>query len=118
MWQAMDRAGIIRPQLSEQQAADLYAFFAGGYHPDKPGDSVQGRRVYEAKLCASCHDAEDTGVPRLTARAGGYSSFSLVASLLQHGRGMLSRMVAKNLQWQKLSDDDLGNLIAYLNSRK
>jgi len=31
---------------------------------------------------------------------------------------MLSRMVAKNLQWQQLSTDEVGNLIAYLNKKK
>jgi mono/diheme cytochrome c family protein len=118
MWQAMDRQGIKRPQLTERQATDLYAFFAGGYHPDKPGDGKLGRQIFEAKLCASCHEAEETGAPRLTARAGGFSSFSLVAGLLQHGRGMLSRMVAKQLRWQQLSDDEVGHLIAYLNAGK
>jgi mono/diheme cytochrome c family protein len=118
MWNAMDREGIQRPQLTERQAADLYAFFAGGYNPDRPGDAKLGGKIYEAKLCASCHDAEETGVPRLAGRAGEFSPFSLVASLLRHGRGMLSRMVAKDLQWQQLSADEMGNLIAYLNAKK
>ena len=118
MWKAMDREGIQRPQLTERQAADLYAFFAGGYNPDKPGDAKLGGKIYEAKLCASCHDAEETGVPRLAGRAGEFSPFSLVASLLRHGRGMLSRMVSKDLQWQQLSADEMGDLIAYLNAKK
>jgi cytochrome c2 len=118
MWQAMDRQGIRRPQLTEKQAADLYAFFAGGLNADKKGDAKLGQQTYEAKLCASCHDAVETGAPRLTARPGGFSPFSLMAALWQHGDGMLSRMVAKNLQWQQLSRDEVGNLIEYLNSRQ
>ena len=118
MWQAMDRAGIKRPQLTAQQAADLYAFFAGGFNPDKPGDAGRGRQIYQGKLCASCHDAVETGAPRLAGRPEGFSSFSMVSSLWMHGGGMLSRMVAKNLQWQQLSTDEVGNLIAYLNTKK
>jgi mono/diheme cytochrome c family protein len=117
MWEAMDRAGIKRPQLTEQQAADLYTFFAGGRYPDKPGDARAGREIYQAKFCASCHDAVETGAPRLAGGAGAFSSFRLVASLWRHGGGMLSRMVSKNLQWQRLSGTDVGNLIAYLNTR-
>lgn len=118
MWQAMDRAGIKRPQLTAQQATDLYAFFAGGFNPDKPGDPARGRQIYQGKLCASCHDAVETGAPRLAGRPGGFSSFSMVSSLWMHGGGMLSRMVAKNLQWQQLSTEEVGNLIAYLNTKK
>lgn len=56
--------------------------------------------------------------PDSPGRPGGFSSFSMVSSLWMHGGGMLSRMVAKNLQWQQLSTEEVGNLIAYLNTKK
>jgi mono/diheme cytochrome c family protein len=118
MWQAMDQAGIKRPQLNEQQAADLYAFFAGGWKPDKDGDSRKGRQVYGAKLCESCHDSEISGAPKLDAVAGRASAFFMVAALWEHGDGMLARMVSRNVQWQQLSTDEMGDLIAYLNARR
>jgi mono/diheme cytochrome c family protein len=118
MWQAMDREGIRRPQLTEKQAADLYVFFAGGFNADIKGDSKRGQQIYEAKFCASCHDAVETGAPRLSGRARSRSSFSLVAALWRHGGGMLSRMVAKNLQWQQLSSGEVGDIIEYLNVKQ
>jgi mono/diheme cytochrome c family protein len=118
MWQAMDRAGIQHPRLTEQQAADLYAYFAGGPYPDKAGDAAIGRQVFEAKLCASCHEAAYTSAPSLAPLAGRVSAFSMVATLWQHGAGMLSRMTSQNIQWQQLSTDEMTNLIAYLNAKK
>jgi cytochrome c len=118
MWQAIEKAKIQRPQMTPQQAADLFAFFAGSHRTDKIGDAAQGGKLYQAKYCASCHDESHLGAPNLAAQAGKYSSFSMVSSLWQHGSGMLARMVAKNNEWQKLTPEEMTNLIAYLNSKK
>jgi cytochrome c2 len=118
MWQAMDKAKIQRPPMTSQQAADLFAFFAGGHRADKMGDAALGGKLYQAKYCASCHDESYLGAPNLAAQAGKFSSFSMVASLWQHASGMLSRMVSKNTEWQKLTPEEMTHLIAYLNSRK
>ena len=118
MWQAMEKAGIGRPQVTEAQAADLFAFLAGGRRPEKRGDAGLGRQVYQAKFCALCHDDPYSGAPSLAPLAGHVSSFSMVATLWQHGGGMLSRMVAKNRAWQNLAPEEMAHLIAYLNARK
>jgi cytochrome c len=118
MWQAIDKAKMQRPQMTAQQAADLFAFFAGGHRTDKMGDPAQGGKIYQVKYCSSCHDESYLGAPNLAAQAGKYSSFSMVSSLWQHGAGMLSRMVSKNTEWQKLTPEEMTNLIAYLNNRK
>jgi len=118
MWQAMDKAGIGRPQVTEAQAADLFAFLSGGTRPEKRGDAQRGRQVYEAKFCALCHDDPYSGAPSLAPLAGHVSSFSMVAALWQHGGGMLSRMVAKDRTWQSLAPEDMAHLIAYLNTWK
>ena len=118
MWQAMDKAGIKRPNLTEAQAADLSAYFAGGAATDKDGDAGRGRQVYQAKLCESCHDQDDTGAPKLNASSGSFSAFFMVSALWQHGDGMLARMVSRNVEWQALSAAEMGDLIAYLKTRK
>jgi mono/diheme cytochrome c family protein len=117
MWEAMDKAGIPRPQISLQQAADLYAYLGGGAAADKPGDAKRGRTVFEAKLCASCHD-NAYFAPTLETLAGKASAFSMVQSLWEHGGGMLSRMVSRNVSWQTLTPQELGDIIAYLNTKK
>jgi cytochrome c2 len=111
----LERSGISQPRLTAQQSADLFAFFGGTASGDKPGDAAQGKKVYEAKLCASCHDSQYFA-PDLTRVAGKATAFSMAAGLWEHGRGMLSRMVSRNVGWQTLTPDELGHLIAYLNS--
>jgi len=41
--------------------------------------------------------------PDLTPLAGRVSAFSMVQSLWEHGGGMLSRMVSRNVAWQTLT---------------
>ncbi len=118
MWQAMEKAKVQRPQMTPAHAADLFAFFAGAPRVDKPGNPAQGGKVYQAKHCASCHDEPYLGAPNLAAQAGTFSSFSMVSSLWQHGGGMLSRMVAKNTEWQKFTPEEMSHLIAYLNTKR
>jgi mono/diheme cytochrome c family protein len=119
MWEAVDAAKIERPQITTEQAADLYAYLSGGSDRQNPvGDAARGQKVFEAKLCASCHEQFDTGAPNLAAQAGQFSAFSMVSALWQHGRGMLSRMVAQNKQWQVLSAQEMADIIAYLNTTK
>jgi mono/diheme cytochrome c family protein len=119
MWQAVDAAKIPRPQITTQQAVDLYAFLAGGFKGQSPvGDASRGQQVFDAKLCASCHEQVDTGTPNLADKAGQFSAFSMVAALSQHGSGMLSRMVSQNKEWQVLSAQEMADIISYLNTRK
>jgi mono/diheme cytochrome c family protein len=118
MWEAMDKAGVPRPKVSQQQAADLYAYLSGGRaETDKAGDAKHGRKVFEDKLCASCHD-DAYLAPTLESLAGSVTAFSMVNGLWEHGGGMLSRMVSRNVSWQSLSPQELGDVIAYLNTKK
>jgi mono/diheme cytochrome c family protein len=119
MWQAVDAAKIVRPQIAAEQAADLYAYLSAGSGRQNPvGAAARGQQVFEAKLCASCHEQVDTGAPNLAAKAGQFSAFSMVAALWQHGDGMLSRMVEQNKPWQVLSAQEMADIIAYLNTSK
>jgi cytochrome c553 len=50
MWAAMEKAGIEKPKLSTDQAADLFAYFYAFRYFEKPGDAARGKRVFES-LC-------------------------------------------------------------------
>ena len=122
MWQAVDAANIARPQIAAEQAADLYAYLSGGSGGQNPvGAAARGQQVFEAKLCASCHErvrSSDTSAPDLFARTGQFTPFSMVSALWQHGSGMLARMVAQNKEWQVLSAQEMADIIAYLNAKQ
>jgi mono/diheme cytochrome c family protein len=117
MWEAMDKLGIALPKITQQQAADLVAYIAGKVRVDPPGDAARGKKVYESKLCADCHD-QYSGAPDFTQRTGPASPYWMVSGLWDHGRGMLSRMAAKQVAWQQLTAQEVGDILAYLNARK
>ena len=78
------------------------------------GSVKPGQRVYTSKRCATCHDDQGSGAPKLAGRL--FSSTILVSALWHHGPQMLDQMQAKKLAWPRFEGQDMGNLIAYLNS--
>ena len=92
--------------------------FRGSDRRNPEGTAARGQQVFEAKLCASCHEQVDTGAPNLAIKAGQFSAFSMVSALWQHGAGMLARMVVQNKEWQVLSAQEMADIIAYLNTKK
>jgi len=117
MWEEMEKAGLSRPKISQQDAADLVAHIAGTVRPDPAGDVARGRKAYEDKLCASCHD-QYSGAPDFHSLGGNVSPYWMISGLWEHGAGMLSQITAKNASWQHLSAQDVGDILSYLNSRK
>ncbi len=116
MWEAIERAEMARARLSPQEAADIHAFLSGAPQEEAPGDPARGREVFEAKLCLACHEPGGYGMVALNRPAGGFSAFTLIASLWEHGNGMLARMVATGRKWQTLSPEETASLLAYLNT--
>src|SRR5579872_7445691 len=55
MFGAMEAAGIEKPKLSPEGAADLFAFFYSARFFDKPGQPELGKATFEEKRCGVCH---------------------------------------------------------------
>ena len=51
MWAAMDAKGVAKPELSEQQAADLFVYFFAARYFEQPGDARRGEQVFREKRC-------------------------------------------------------------------
>ncbi len=88
----------------------------------EPGSAARGARVYRGKNCAVCHEGGTEGAPQLdrllAARTEPIRSHSMVSILWRHGPAMLASMRAKNLKWPQLSEREMGDLIAFLNTRR
>src|SRR5436190_551168 len=61
MWSAMSQRGTPIPQLGEQEAGDLFAFFYSIRFFDKAGDAARGKRIFSVKHCADCHGLTTPG---------------------------------------------------------
>ncbi len=119
MWAAMEGAGIDKPQLSPQAAADLFAFFYSARFFEKPGDAAQGRIAFEEKRCAVCHGITDSraeGAPPVTKWDSLADPILLAQQMWNHSFHMRQAFARRKLEWQSLTADQLENILAYLRS--
>jgi len=82
------------------------------------GDAKRGRKTFETKKCGACHNEPSSGAPDLSKSSQPDSSISMVEVLWRHGPTMLQRMRDKRIPWPQFTQDEMVNLIAYLNSIK
>jgi len=98
MWAAMKRRGVAQPELSEQQAADLFAFFFAARSFEKPGQRRQGEEVFRSKRCAACHGpdtAPGSGIPPVSSWAPLPDPVALAQRMWNHPRsGLVSPRIA------------------------
>jgi mono/diheme cytochrome c family protein len=82
------------------------------------GDAGRGRRVYEEKGCAGCHEGRrETGAPDLTGMAEAYTPITMTSSVWRHGASMGEPIRRRGGAWPQFQGDEMTNLLAYLNSR-
>jgi cytochrome c2 len=117
MWQAMAEQKIPLPQLSADQAADLFAFFYSVRYFEKPGEAERGKRVFESKHCNDCHSLPATGAGPGTPVARWESLADptvLVERMWNHSDLMKGEMANRKMQWPHLTSQDLDDLLVYL----
>ncbi len=107
------------PRLEDGSMTHLVAYlFARRYFSER-GDAEDGRRIYAAKKCGTCHEQarEATGAPDLTQSTERYSPITMTRSLWNHGPAMLRALESRNLEWPVFDGDEMRDLIEFLNSR-
>jgi mono/diheme cytochrome c family protein len=115
MWSAMQSQGLRIPEVSEQDAADLYAHFYATRYFEKLADAGRGKKAFEGYGCSGCHAL--TGQSRGPAVAswqalGDY--FSLAAQMWNHSPKMKVAMEERKLSWPELTSQDLADIVVYL----
>jgi cytochrome c2 len=113
----MEKAGLAVPALDEQQAADLFAFFYAFRYFEQPGDAARGRRVFEQKLCASCHGIERSvaaGAPPVAAWKTLSDSIALAGAMWNHAAPMREAMATRKVAWPQMTAQEMTDLVIYL----
>jgi mono/diheme cytochrome c family protein len=107
------------PKLEPEDMRHLIAFLFSQFYFFERGDAARGRRVFENKSCASCHETpgKEPGAPDLTQAAELYSPITLTSAAWRHGRSMSDVMKRKGILWPQFQGPEMADLIAYLNSR-
>jgi len=117
MWAAMEKTGIARPPLSEQQAADLFAFFFSARYFDRPGDAGRGKQVFHSKRCAECHgiqSALEGGAPPVAGWGSLNDPIALAQQMWNHSSGMKRALSSREIGYPRLSSQDMTDLLVYL----
>ena len=117
MWTAMLKQGIIRPALTPEQSADLFAYFVAAHYFEKLGDAARGKRDFTAKHCDECHGITTSsflGAPPV-AKWDSLADPSLLAQQMwNHGGRMRQAFAQKKLAWSQLTGQELTDMLVYL----
>lgn len=117
MFREMSARGIQRPQFQGREMADLMAFFNSLRYFEPGGSAQAGHGIFIARGCSRCHGADARGTSLGPALGGGRASeVTLAAALWRHGPEMYRRTQSLGIPWPKLEQNDLGDLLTFLNS--
>jgi mono/diheme cytochrome c family protein len=118
MWARMKKKDISRPQFAAREMADLIAYLYLVGYLEPVGRVDLGSRVFNEKHCSNCHGADGHGArggPNL-ARRQPYYAAQLAYTVWSHGPQMYLHMREKNIPWPSLNENEVVDLIAFLNS--
>jgi len=117
MWSLM-RANKIEPgALTEQSAADLFAYFYSNRFFEQTGDAGRGKRLFAAKHCADCHGLKEAKIPEAQPVAQWESTgrpIVLVNAMWNHAATMRQEFAKRKFTWPALTAQDLADMLVYL----
>ncbi len=117
MWNHAPQMQRPHPQLTLAEMRQLLGYVWAKQFFYTKGDAGRGHRTFESKKCATCHNDPSSGAPTLGKPSEPYSAIAMVSVLWRHGPNMLHKMQERHIAWPQLSQTEMANLIAYLNSR-
>jgi len=120
MFTKLDRMGIARPELTPQQAADLFAYLFALRSFEQPGNARRGKRVFRSMNCAQCHAGNDSlgpGVAPVPTWPPLDHPFLLALRMWNHPPTSLPRASGQPAPpLPHLTAQDLADLLVYLRS--
>jgi len=116
MWTAIEAAGIESPQLSVQDAADIFAYFYAFRYFEQPGDAARGKQVFETKGCVGCHGQgaqSATGAPPVGQWESARDAIQLARAMWNHAPAMRAAMGTERA-WPQLTAQEMTDLFVYV----
>jgi mono/diheme cytochrome c family protein len=117
MWSQLAAAGMSVPAVSEQDAADLFAFLYSARYFEKPGDAARGKRDFTEKHCADCHGvtaAEGKPGPPVVQWGSLRDPIALSQRMWNHLSKMTEETGKRKIAWPELTAQDLTDMLLYL----
>ena len=117
MWSAMREKDVAMPSVSEQNAADIVAYFASLRYFEPMGDAGRGARLFLSKKCVDCHAISGrgtgSGLPVAEWQSLG-DPVDLAAAMWNHSGRMQTEMAKRSMRQPELSAQDLSDILVYI----
>ncbi len=114
MWNHAPMMRQTAPDIPESEMRKIVSYAWASQFLEPHGNPEHGKRVFEGKKCASCHNETGGGAPKLAELPKPFTTISMVSVVFQHGPKMQERMQQKGTQWPALSPAEISDLTAYL----
>jgi len=124
MFESMRELNMDPPLFDAGDLADLSAYIRQQAGPQPiqpllstPGNPNQGRELFGAKGCSSCHGSDalgGNGGPDLADFELRRSAEAIAAAMWNHGLAMSDAMAERGLGWPVFEDSELADLAAFL----
>jgi mono/diheme cytochrome c family protein len=117
MWASMRTLGISLPDLNEQGAADLFAYFYTARFFERPADAGRGKRAFTEKHCAECHGVTHSIIPEakpILEWTSAGNPIDLVTAMWNHAATMRQEFSKRKIAWPELTSQDLADILIYV----
>jgi mono/diheme cytochrome c family protein len=118
LWDHGPRMKIPPAHFELEEMRELLSYLWASQYFSVSGNPERGKKLFEAKHCAACHDDPASGAPDLSKRPEDANGITMVSVLWRHGPQMLDQMQKKGIKWPHFESLEMSDLIAYLNSRR
>lgn len=118
MWNHAPRMAVEPPPLTPLEMKQLTGYLWSISYFDEAGNPQAGAKVYAHSSCKTCHASSTWMAPALTRRAQPLDAIDVVSALWKHGPAMQGRMREQKIEWPHFKNDELADLIAYVNSTR
>jgi mono/diheme cytochrome c family protein len=120
MWNRMKERGILVPQLTGQDMADIVAYlYTSHYFDAVTGNATRGEQLVQGKGCVTCHSIRGKGgkisADFATSTVVGSPS-SVIAAMWNHGVRMERQAQKQDVELPVLTGQELADISAYLGS--
>jgi mono/diheme cytochrome c family protein len=113
----MERARMIKPNLTGQEFAEISAYLYFLKFFDDPGDATRGRSIFNEKGCGTCHPLSGKGKegePGLDRFPQNITPVFLAQSIWNHGPVMIAHMVKLGMKWPLFAGTEMMDLLEYI----
>ena len=113
----MERAKMIKPNLTGQEFTEISAYLYFLKFFDEPGDATRGKFIFNEKGCSSCHPLSGKGKegePGLDQFPQNISPVFLTQSIWNHGPVMIAHMVKLGMKWPVFEGTEMMDLLEYI----